>query len=85
MRLLIFGAKWCGPCQAMSPGLEKAKDALPGVAFEKVDAESNPGLAERYSVRSLPTLVLLKDGEPVSERVGFQTAQALEDWIRQYM
>ncbi|MGI8873153.1 MAG: thioredoxin family protein [Egibacteraceae bacterium] len=56
-----FWADWCGPCHAFAPVFADAADRHPGIVFAKVDVEANPLLAERFAVRSIPTLVALRD------------------------
>ena len=71
--LAKFSAPWCGPCKAMEPYLQQleADEATPPVV--RVDVEAAPGLAARYGIRAMPTLMLLEDGEPVKTVVGLQT------------
>lgn len=71
--LLDFWAEWCGPCKAMAPDLEAVSEQFAGQAkVVKIDADEFPGLASRYNVRGLPTLVVIKGGEVVDQRNGAQ-------------
>ena len=64
--LVDFWAPWCGPCLQMAPGLEKlAGDNEGAVKVCKLDVDDNPKTAEKYEIRSVPTVIFFKDGEPV--------------------
>ena len=67
VRLKDFYADWCGPCKTQDPILEEIEADYPDVEFEKVDVDANQDVANEYSVRSLPTLVV-EDGEGEVER-----------------
>lgn len=76
--LVDFYADWCGPCQAMTPVLEQfASHNAEAVSVIKVNVDESGELAASYGVRSIPTLVLFRDGEPVSTQVGAQSLSAL--------
>lgn len=69
--LVDFYADWCGPCQIVGPIVEElAVDYAGRVEVRKVDVDANPDLASRYGVRSIPTLILFKDGAPQDTIVG---------------
>ena len=66
-----FWAEWCGPCKAIAPSLEEISDEMAGkVKITKLNIDENPDIAAQYGVRSIPTLVLFKNGEPASMQVG---------------
>jgi len=78
-----FFAEWCGPCRAMAPALDQAAEELTGkVKIVKVDVDKCPTISAKYSVRAMPTLLILKGGTVVSRRTGSipQKAKLLE-WI----
>ena len=76
--LVDFYAEWCAPCRAMKPVLEDLKAQLGDeVVIFKIDVDKNPMIAERFSVRSIPTLILFKDGEPVWRKSGLASSVEL--------
>ena len=82
--LVDFWAQWCGPCRMVAPVVEELAQEYEGrVGFGKVDVDQNPNIASQYGVMSIPTLILFKDGKPISNIVGFrpkaQLKQSLDD------
>ena len=77
--LVDFWAEWCGPCHAVSPVLEKIADEPAGeLKLVKVNIDENQGLATRYGVMSIPTMMLFKDGEPAAAAIGARAKRDLE-------
>ena len=77
-----FWAEWCGPCKMIAPALEEIATEMAGkVKVAKLNIDENPNTAIKYGVRSIPTLILFKDGEPASMQVGAQPKGRLVDWI----
>lgn len=71
IKILDFTARWCGPCKTLEPILASIERAYRGaVAVEKIDVDDDPITAERYRVRAMPTLVLVRDGQEVGRVVG---------------
>jgi thioredoxin len=78
-----FWAEWCGPCRMISPALEEIASELGGaVKIAKLNIDENPQTAVKYGVRSIPTLILFKDGEPTAMQVGAVPKGRLSDWIK---
>jgi thioredoxin 1 len=75
--LVDFWAEWCGPCHAVAPVLDKIADEHP-VKLVKVNIDEEQGLAQRYGVSSIPTMILFKAGEPAAAAIGAQPKGALE-------
>ena len=77
-----FWAEWCTPCKAIAPSLEEISDEMSDkVSIAKVNMDENPELAAKYGIRSIPTLLMFKDGDPVAIQVGALPKQKLSDWI----
>lgn len=84
--LADFWAPWCGPCKMIAPVLEDI-DAEMGdkVKIVKIDVDENQETAAKYGVMSIPTLVIMKDGEIVDKVVGFQPKEALVERLNQHV
>jgi thioredoxin 1 len=71
--LVEFWAPWAGPCRMVAPIVEELADEYVGkVEFARLNTDENPGTAVKWGIRSIPTLLVFKDGEPVSQVVGFR-------------
>lgn len=80
--LVDFWAPWCGPCQIQLPIVEELADELKGQAnVAKVNVDDEQELAVKFGVRSIPTLLLFKDGELVEQMVGLKSKSVLKDKI----
>jgi thioredoxin 2 len=79
-----FWADWCGPCHAMAPGFERAAAEMKTrVRFAKVDTEAAPGVAGRFGIRSIPTLILFKNGKEAARVSGAMDARGIQNWLSQ--
>ena len=77
--IVDFWAEWCGPCHAVSPVLDRIAEERTGeLKVVKVNIDEEQGLAERYGIASIPTMILFKDGEPAAAAIGAQPKGALE-------
>ena len=80
--LVDFWAEWCAPCKALAPILDEVSDELAGkIVITKVNLDENQDLAMKYSIRSIPTLLLFKNGELLDMQVGLPSKSDLVDWI----
>jgi thioredoxin 2 len=76
--LVDFWAAWCGPCRMVAPELEKlAREKSGSVVVAKVDTEALPGVAGRYNIRSIPTMILFRDGREDKRIMGAMPASAI--------
>ena len=77
--LVDFWAAWCGPCRMVAPVVEELAEEYAGrINFAKVDVDQNPKIASQYGIMSIPSLIIFKDGKPISNVVGFRPKAELK-------
>lgn len=80
--LVDFWAEWCGPCKMIAPALEEIGAEFQGrVKVAKVNIDSNPESPTQFGVRSIPTLIVFKDGKPVAQQLGAMPKSQLKAWV----
>jgi thioredoxin 1 len=81
--LVDFWAEWCGPCLRFAPIYEKVSESHTDITFGKVDTEAQQELAQRYGIRSIPTIMAMRDGIIVFAQPGMLPESAVEELVRQ--
>ena len=77
--LVDFWAAWCAPCRMVAPIIDELAEEYSGrISFAKVDVDQNSKIATRYSIMSIPTLLIFKKGEPISHTVGYKPKEELK-------
>ena len=84
--LVDFWAEWCGPCRMIAPILDEiARDYAGRLVVAKVNVDRNRGLAMKFGVMSIPTLMLFKKGRPVDMMIGARPRSAIEEMIKRHL
>jgi thioredoxin 1 len=82
--LVDFWAEWCGPCKQIAPALDQISEELAGqVVIAKVNIEDSPSTPSRYGVRGIPTMMLFRDGQMASMKVGAMPKQKILEWLNE--
>ena len=82
--LVDFWAEWCGPCKAIAPSLEELSDEMANkLKVVKINVDENPSISQNYSIRSIPALMIFKNGEKISEKMGAIPKSALTLWVNE--
>ena len=81
--LVDFWAEWCGPCRMIGPALEEISDEMAGkVKIAKLNVDENPQISSQLGIRSIPALMMFKDGKVVAQKVGAAPKGELSRWIQ---
>jgi thioredoxin 1 len=81
--LIDFWAPWCAPCRAIAPTVEQLAGEFKGrIKFGKLNVDDHPGVPQRYDIRSIPTLLLFKNGDVVGQLVGSAAKAKIEEQLR---
>lgn len=84
--LVDFWAEWCQPCLRLAPSLEALADELDGkLLVAKLNVEENQEASLKYGIRSLPTLIVFKNGEPIDMHVGDAPKSRIEAWVAPHL
>ena len=80
--LVDFWAEWCGPCKSIAPTLDEISNEMSdNITVAKINIDENPNIAQEYNIRSIPALMIFKDGKLHAEMMGAIPKSQLEDWI----
>jgi thioredoxin 1 len=85
LSLVDFKAEWCNPCKILSPIIEELSNDYDNVKIGKIDVDENPETSQKLGIRSIPTILLYKDGEVVEKHVGGATKAQLKALIDKHL
>ena len=80
--LVDFWAEWCGPCKQIAPALEELSNEIKGLTIAKLNVDDNPGMAAKYGVRGIPTMMIFQHGQVAATKVGAIPKGKIEEWIK---
>jgi len=84
--LVDFWAEWCGPCKALGPILESVASQLDGkVSIKKINIDENPQAPANFGIRSIPTIILFKDGSVTDTKIGLNSEEDLKNWVSSHL
>ena len=82
--LVDFWAEWCGPCKAIAPALDEISvEMSDNLTVAKINIDENPNIAQEFNIRSIPALMLFKNGKLEAEMMGQVPKSQLEEWIKE--
>lgn len=82
LTVVDFFATWCGPCRMMGQILEEVEETNPEIKIVKIDVDENPNLARKFGIMSIPTIVVMKDGEMAGKHVGLMQADDFVEFVK---
>lgn len=80
--LVDFGATWCGPCKRLEPIVEKVAEENPDLKVFKVDVDDCPGIASKFKIRGVPTILVFKNGQVANQSVGLVNKESLLNLLK---
>ncbi|OGX68682.1 MAG: thioredoxin [Paenibacillus sp. RIFOXYA1_FULL_44_5] len=83
--LVYFWAEWCPPCKRIAPILEELDKEITNLNIAKINVDENPAIPSRFTVMSIPTLIVFKDGQAVDKVVGFQSKESLKNLVSRHL
>jgi len=82
--LVDFYAVWCPPCRLLSPIIEEiAEEFKEKINFGKINIDQSPRLSQLYNIEQVPTVILFKEGKPISFFIGLQTKEKIKNWLEE--
>lgn len=84
LTVVDFFATWCGPCRMMGQILEEVEETNPEIKIVKIDVDENPNLARKFGIMSIPTIIVMKDGEMAGKHVGLMQADDFVEFVKSY-
>ena len=84
--LVDFWAEWCGPCRMVGPALEQLSDTMNGkVKIAKLNVDENQEIAMKYGIKSIPSLLLFKEGREIGRTIGAASQEAYQRFVEQFL
>lgn len=84
LTVVDFFATWCGPCRMMGQILEEVEETNPEIKIVKIDVDENPNLARKFGIMSIPTIIVMKDGEMAGKHVGLMQADDFVEFVKSH-
>ena len=84
VKVFDFWAPWCGPCRMLAPVLEEVAGEFSNIEFYKVNVDENQEAAGEFGIMSIPTLLIMKNGEVLEEKTGYQPKEALLELLSKF-